>query len=91
MLMKPLYHRVAGLDVHRMVLIITVLIELDDGSLSKRQRSCGSFKRDLRELVAWLQSLAVELVVMESTGIYWKSVYAALEDAGIARIHHHKK
>jgi transposase len=54
MLMKPLYHRVAGLDVHRMVLIITVLIELDDGSLSKRQRSCGSFKRDLRELVAWL-------------------------------------
>jgi transposase len=82
--MNPLYHRVAGLDVHRMLLVITVLIELDDGSLSKQQRSFGSFKRDLRELVAWLQSLAVELVVMESTGIYWKSVYAALEDAGIA-------
>jgi transposase len=81
--MKPLYHRVAGLDVHRMLLVITVLIEMDDGSLSKHQRSFGSFKRDLRELVAWLQSLAVELVVMESTGIYWKSVYAALEEAGI--------
>jgi transposase len=81
--MKSLYHRVAGLDVHRMLLVITVLIELDDGSLSKQQRSFGSFKRDLRELVAWLQSLAVELVVMESTGIYWKSVYAALEEAGI--------
>ena len=82
--MKPLYHRVAGLDVHRMLLVLTVLVELDDGSLSKLQRSFGSFKRDLRELVAWLQSLAVELVVMESTGVYWKSVYAALEEAGIA-------
>ncbi len=81
--MKPLYHRVAGLDVHRMLLVLTVLVELDDGSLSKHQRSFGSFKRDLRELVAWLQSLAVELVVMESTGVYWKSVYAALEAAGI--------
>jgi transposase len=81
--MKSLYHRVAGLDVHRMLLVLTVLVELDDGSLSKQQRSFGSFKRDLRELVAWLQSLAVELVVMESTGIYWKSVYAALEEAGI--------
>jgi transposase len=68
--MKPLYTRVAGLDVHRMVLVITVLIERDDGNLSKHQKSFGSFKRDLRELVAWLQSLAVDLVIMESTGIY---------------------
>ena len=82
--MNPLYQRVAGLDVHRMLLVLTVLVDLDDGSLSKQQRSFGSFKRDLRELVAWLQSLAVELVVMESTGVYWKSVYAALEEAGIA-------
>ena len=37
--MKPLYHRVAGLDVHRMLLVLTVLVELDDGSLSKHQRS----------------------------------------------------
>ena len=81
--MKSLYHRVAGLDVHRMLLVLTVLVELDDGSLSKHQRPFGSFKRDLRELVAWLHSLAVDLVVMESTGVYWKSVYAALEEAGI--------
>jgi len=58
--MKSLDHRVAGLDVHRMLLVLTVLVELDDGSLSKQQRSFGSFRRDLRELVAWLQSLAVE-------------------------------
>ena len=81
--MKPLYRRIAGLDVHRMLYVITVLIEQDDGSLSKHQQSFGGFQRDVRALVAWLQSLAVELVVMESTGIYWKSVYAALEKAAI--------
>jgi transposase len=81
--MNPLYRKVAGLDVHRMVYVLTVLIELDDGTLEKHQRSFGGFKRDRRALVAWLLELGVGLVVMESTGIYWKSIYAALEQAGI--------
>ena len=81
--MKPLYRRIAGLDVHRMLYVLTVLIELDDGTVAKHPGSFGGFKRDVRGLVAWLLELGVELVVMESTGIYWKSVYAALEQAGI--------
>ena len=60
-----------------------MLIEVDDGTVTQHQRSFGGFQRDLRDLVAWLLELGVELVVMESTGIYWKSVYAALEKAGI--------
>lgn len=81
--MNPLYRRIAGLDVHRMLYVLTVLIELDDGTLEKHQRAFGGFKRDRRALVAWLLELGVGLVVMESTGIYWKSIYAALEQAGI--------
>jgi transposase len=81
--MNPLYRRIAGLDVHRMLYVLTVLVELADGTLEKHQRSFGGFKRDRRALVAWLLDLGVELVVMESTGIYWKSIYAALEQAGI--------
>lgn len=81
--MKSLYRCVAGLDVHRMLYVLTVLIEQADGSLSKQQRQFTGFQRDVRALVTWLQSLSVELVVMESTGIYWKSIYAALEAAGI--------
>jgi transposase len=81
--MKPLYRRIAGLDVHRMLYVLTVLNELDDGTVTKHQRSFGGFQRDLRDLVAWLLELGVELGVMESTGIYWKNVYAALEQAGI--------
>lgn len=81
--LSPLHRRVAGIDVHRMLHVVTVLIEQPDGSINKHSREFGGFKRDYRALAAWLNELQVELVVMESTGIYWKSVYAHLENAGI--------
>ena len=81
--LNSLYRRIAGLDVHRMLYVLTVLLELDDGTVEKHQRSFGGFKRDRRALVDWLLGLGVGMVVMESTGIYWKSIYAALEQAGI--------
>lgn len=81
--MKPLYRRIAGVDVHRMLYVLTVLIELDDGTVTQHQCSFGGFQRDLRDWVAWLLELGVERVVMESTGSDFQSVYAALEQAGI--------
>lgn len=81
--MTPLYRCIAGMDVHKMLYVLTVLTELDDGTVEKHQRAFGGFQRDRRALVAWLLELGVTLVVMESTGIYWKSPYAALEHAGI--------
>jgi len=47
------------------------------------QRQFGAFKRDRQALAAWAAALEPDEVVMESTGIYWKSPYAALEAAGI--------
>jgi transposase len=73
----------AGIDGHRMIHAVTVLMEHDDGTITKAQRQFGGFKRDQRAMVDWLVSLGVQLVVMESTGIYWKSAYAFLEQAGI--------
>jgi transposase len=81
--LKPLHRCVAGIDVHRMLHMVTVLVEQPDGSISRSSREFGGFKRDCRALAAWLLELGVELVVMESTGIYWKSVHAHLERAGI--------
>jgi transposase len=77
-----LHRRVAGIDVHRMLHVVTVLIEQPDGSM-QAQSGVRRLRRDCRALAAWLASLQVQLVVMESTGIYWKSVYAHLENAGI--------
>jgi transposase len=73
----------AGIDVHRMLHVVTVLIEQDDGTVRKEQRQLGGFKRDKRAMATWLASLGVQLVVMESTGIDWKSPDAFLEQAGI--------
>jgi transposase len=66
-----------------MLHVVTVLLEQPDGSMQRLMRQFGGFRRDCRELAAWLAELGIELVVMESTGIYWKSVYAHLENAGI--------
>lgn len=81
--LQPIHRRVAGIDVHRMLHVVTVLIEQPDGSIERHSREFGGFKRDCRALAAWLSDLGVQLAVLESTGIYWKSLYAHLERAGI--------
>ena len=82
--LTPLHKRVAGIDVHRMLHVVTVLIEEDDGTIIKHQREFGGFKRDMIAMAVWLRELQVSLVVMESTGIYWKSAHAHLERAGLS-------
>jgi transposase len=77
---------VAGLDVHRSVVVATVLLEQEEGSLIQHTRSLGAFKRERRALTAWWQEHGVELAVMESTGIYWTRVYAHLAMAAITAL-----
>jgi len=81
--LSPLYRRVAGIDVHKMLHVVTLIIEEPDGTIKQQSREFGGFKRDCCALTTWLLESNVELVVMESTGIYWKSLYAHLERAGI--------
>ena len=78
-----LYKRVIGLDIHQAQITACALIEEADGRSRIEQRQFGGFKRDRRELADWVASLRPDEVVMESTGIYWKSPYAALEAVGI--------
>jgi transposase len=78
-----LYKRVVGLDIHQAQITACALIEEPDGTTRIEQRQFGGFKRDRRELADWVASLRPDEVVMESTGIYWKSPYAALEAVGI--------
>ena len=66
--------RVAGLDVHKRVIVATVLLEQSDGQILQETRTFSSFRRDREALCRWLQESEVELVVMESTGNYWKSI-----------------
>jgi transposase len=68
--MKSLYRCVTGLDVHRMLYLLTVLMEQADGSLHKPQRLFTGFQREVGELVAWLQSLCIE--AMAPYRDYWQ-------------------
>ena len=78
-----LYKRVIGLDVHQGQITACALIEEDDGTTRIELRQFGTFKKDRRALADWVGRLQPDEVVMESTGIYWKSPYTALEVAGI--------
>ena len=82
--LTAIYKRVIGLDVHQAKISACSLMQQPDGTTIVEQREFGAFKRDRRALAQWAGSLAPDVVVMESTGIYWKSPYAALEAPGIA-------
>ncbi len=81
--LPALFDVVIGLDVHQAQITACALITESDGTIRIVQRQFGAFKRDRRALAEWAASLQPDQVVMESTGIYWKSPYAALEKVGI--------
>ena len=81
--LSPIYKRVIGLDVHQAQITACAIMEQADGTVVIDERQFGGFKRDRKALAQWVCSIAPELVVMESTGIYWKSPFAALERVGI--------
>ena len=79
----PIYKRVIGLDVHQAKISACAVAEQADGAVTVEHREFGAFKRDRRALAQWARDVGADIVVMESTGIYWKSPYAALETVGI--------
>lgn len=80
----PIHKQVIGLDIHQNKISACALAEQADGTVTVAHREFGGFKRDRTALAQWVKEFAPDVVVMESTGIYWKSPYAALEKVGIA-------
>jgi transposase len=81
--LAKLYKRVVGLDVHQAKITACAITEDEAGQTSIELAEFGGFKRDRQARVQWVAAHGAEMVVMESTGIYWKSPYAALEQVGI--------
>jgi len=64
--LSALHRRVAGIDVHRMLHVVTVLLEQADGSVLKLSRQFGGFKRDMRAMTAWLvDAIAAAMILIE--------------------------
>jgi transposase len=79
MVMQIVYARCAGLDVHKKTVVVCVRLVGDHGMLTTHTRTFGTTTAELLQLGAWLLSLQVTHVAMESTGEYWKPVYNLLE------------
>ncbi len=64
----------AGLDVHKKVIVATVLTPT-----VTETRSFGTVTPELLALADWLQDCGVTHVAMEATGVYWKPVVNLFE------------
>ena len=71
-------YKVAGIDVHKKVLMVVVCEVAEAESLPQRRRF-GTTTSELRRLSQWLRASGVEEAVMESTAQYWKPVWYELE------------
>lgn len=77
--MQVVHPRCCGLDVHKKLIVGCFMATDPSGALTKQTRSFGTTVKELLELGDWLASLECSIVVMESTGSYWKPVYNLLE------------
>jgi transposase len=78
--MEAIIERCAGIDVGQATVAVTVLLGPAHQKTRKITRTFRTITRELLDLREWLLSERVTHVGMESTGIYWKPVYALLED-----------
>ena len=79
--MQTTVERGCGLDVHQATVVACLLIVRKDGRVQKQMRTFGTTTRELVNLREWLLSEGCTHLAMESTGVYWKPVYAILEGA----------
>ena len=92
--MQTMVERGCGLDVHQATVVACLLIVRKGGRVQKQMRTFGTTTRDLVNLREWLLSEGCTHLAMESTGVYWKPVYAILEGAlqiVVANAQHVKK
>jgi transposase len=58
-------------------------VAISDGAGGHIVREIDTFTQDLEEIVRWLHSNSITTVAIESTGIYWLTLYLMLEESGI--------
>jgi transposase len=78
--MEVVNARCAGLDVHKATVVACVRVPGPrPGERRGETKTFATTMRGLRELTDWLIAQGVTDVAMESTGVYWRPVYAVLE------------
>lgn len=92
--MQTLVECGCGLDVHQATVVACLLTLRKDGKVHKQVRIFGTTTRELVSLRTWLLAEGCTHAAMESTGVYWKPIYAVLEgvlEIVVANAQHVKK
>jgi hypothetical protein len=74
-----IYTHCASIDVHKKIAVCCCCTPEPDGAPSYTTRTFGTMTTDILDLAAWLTSLDIVHIVMESTGESWKPFYNLLE------------
>jgi transposase len=91
--MEALTETCCGLDVHQATVVACLLTGKAHEKPKSQVRTFRTVTRDLRVMCEWLRAEGCTHVAMESTGVYWKPVYAVLEgnfELVVGNAHHIK-
>ena len=77
--MEVMHERVAGLDVHKAMIVACVRI-MAGGKISRECRTFETSTAGLEALLGGLTQSGCTHVAMEATGVYWKPVWNILSD-----------
>ena len=78
--MQVIHTCCAALDVHKKNVVACIMITHADGSVQEYVRTFLTMTADLLALDDWLRSYGVEVIAMESTGVFWRPVFNLLEE-----------
>jgi transposase len=77
--MERIVERPGALDVHKESVMACVRV-WDGRELEEHVAEFPTTVQGLLALRDWLEALGVKQVAMEATGVYWRPVWAILED-----------
>jgi transposase len=79
-IIRVVHERCCGLDIHKRFVVACLLVTASEGTVHKEARTSSAMTNDLLALADWLRAADCGLVVMESTGSYWRPVFNLLEE-----------
>lgn len=91
--MEAITEKCCGLDVHQATVVACLLTGAANQKPKKEVRTFRTVTRELQHMADWLRAAGCTHVAMESTGVYWKPVYAVLEggfELVVGNAHHIK-
>jgi len=78
--MQVIHDRCVALDVQKKTVVTTMMMTQADGRVQEYTRTFLTMTADLLALDDWLRSHGIEVIAMESSGVFWRPVFNLLEE-----------